>query len=65
MIVYQPSVTTNEIDKAVHNMIIEAGGYPSQLGFCGFPKGVCTSVNECVCNGIPDSRQLQVLYNDT
>ncbi|KAF3330090.1 methionine aminopeptidase 1B [Carex littledalei] len=55
----RPSVTTNEIDKAVHSMIIEAGGYPSQLGFCGFPKSVCTSVNECVCNGIPDSRQLQ------
>ncbi|GJN32417.1 hypothetical protein PR202_gb20926 [Eleusine coracana subsp. coracana] len=34
----KPSVTTNEIDKAVHNMIIEAGAYPSPLGYCGFPK---------------------------
>ncbi|KAJ4813175.1 Methionine aminopeptidase [Rhynchospora pubera] len=55
----RPSVTTKEIDKAVHSMIIEAGAYPSQLGFCGFPKSISTSVNECVCHGIPDSRQLQ------
>lgn len=53
-------MTTNEIDKAVHQMIIEAGAYPSPLGYGGFPKSVCTSVNECMCHGIPDSRQLQV-----
>ena len=41
-------------------MIIEAGAYPSPLGYGGFPKSVCTSVNECMCHGIPDSRQLQV-----
>ncbi|KAK4399913.1 Methionine aminopeptidase 1B, chloroplastic [Sesamum angolense] len=50
---------TNEIDKAVHQMIIDAGAYPSPLGYGGFPKSVCTSVNECMCHGIPDSRQLQ------
>ncbi|KAF3431797.1 hypothetical protein FNV43_RR26533 [Rhamnella rubrinervis] len=55
----RPSVTTNEIDKAVHRMIIDAGAYPSPLGYGGFPKSVCTSVNECMCHGIPDSRQLQ------
>lgn len=55
----RPSVTTNEIDKAVHQMIIETGAYPSPLGYGGFPKSVCTSVNECMCHGIPDSRQLQ------
>ncbi|KAG2645613.1 hypothetical protein PVAP13_2KG434700 [Panicum virgatum] len=55
----KPSVTTNEIDTAVHNMIIEAGAYPSPLGYRGFPKSICTSVNECVCHGIPDSTQLQ------
>ncbi|XP_020591998.1 methionine aminopeptidase 1B, chloroplastic-like [Phalaenopsis equestris] len=54
-----PSITTNEIDIAVHNMIIDAGAYPSPLGYGGFPKSVCTSVNECMCHGIPDSRQLQ------
>lgn len=59
--IYQPSVTTNEIDKAVHQMIIDAGAYPSPLGYGGFPKSVCTSVNECMCHGIPDSRQLQVV----
>lgn len=53
-------MTTNEIDKAVHQMIIEAGAYPSPLGYGGFPKSVCTSVNECMCHGIPDSRRLQV-----
>jgi len=57
---YQPSVTTDEIDKAVHKMIIDAGAYPSPLGYGGFPKSVCTSVNECMCHGIPDSRELQV-----
>ncbi|KMT08211.1 hypothetical protein BVRB_6g142650 [Beta vulgaris subsp. vulgaris] len=55
----KPSVTTDEIDKAVHQMIIDAGAYPSPLGYGGFPKSVCTSVNECMCHGVPDSRQLQ------
>ncbi|KAM3691381.1 hypothetical protein ACB098_08G011000 [Castanea mollissima] len=55
----RPSVTTDEIDKAVHQMIIDAGAYPSPLGYGRFPKSVCTSVNECMCHGIPDSRQLQ------
>ncbi|XP_024399780.1 methionine aminopeptidase 1D, chloroplastic/mitochondrial isoform X2 [Physcomitrium patens] len=52
-------VTTDEIDKAVHQMIIDAGAYPSPLGYGGFPKSVCTSVNECICHGIPDSRPLE------
>ncbi|KAL1807779.1 hypothetical protein DCAR_0727163 [Daucus carota subsp. sativus] len=55
----RPSVTTNEIDEAVHQMIIEAGAYPSPLGYGSFPKSVCTSVNECMCHGIPDSRKLE------
>ena len=54
-------MTTNEIDKVVHQMIVDAGAYPSPLGYGGFPKSVCTSVNECMCHGIPDSRQLQVV----
>lgn len=56
----QPFVTTDEIDKAVHSMVIESGAYPSPLGYGGFPKSVCTSVNECMFHGVPDSRQLQV-----
>lgn len=52
---------TDEIDQAVHQMIIDNGAYPSPLGYGGFPKSVCTSVNECICHGIPDSRALEVL----
>ncbi|XP_010548408.1 PREDICTED: methionine aminopeptidase 1D, chloroplastic/mitochondrial isoform X2 [Tarenaya hassleriana] len=55
----KPGITTDEIDEAVHQMIIENGAYPSPLGYGGFPKSVCTSVNECICHGIPDSRPLE------
>ncbi|KAG6499769.1 hypothetical protein ZIOFF_039561 [Zingiber officinale] len=55
----QPGTMTDDIDKAVHQMIIENGAYPSPLGYGGFPKSVCTSVNECICHGIPDSRPLE------
>ncbi|CAI0429939.1 unnamed protein product [Linum tenue] len=55
----KPGVKTDEIDEAVHQMIIENGAYPSPLGYGGFPKSVCTSVNECICHGIPDSRELE------
>ncbi|XWS29862.1 hypothetical protein CRYUN_Cryun24cG0066500 [Craigia yunnanensis] len=49
----KPGITTDEIDQAVHKMIIDNGAYPSPLGYGGFPKSVCTSVNECICYGIP------------
>lgn len=55
----KPGVTTDAIDKAVHQMIVERGAYPSPLGYGGFPKSVCTSINECICHGIPDSRELR------
>ncbi|KAM7251706.1 hypothetical protein ACFE04_023589 [Oxalis oulophora] len=55
----KPGVKTDEIDEAVHQMIIDNGAYPSPLGYGGFPKSVCTSVNECICHGIPDSRPLE------
>ncbi|PVH67006.1 hypothetical protein PAHAL_1G407600 [Panicum hallii] len=55
----KPGITTDEIDKAVHQMIVDNGAYPSPLGYCGYPKSVCTSVNECICHGIPDSRPLE------
>uniref|UniRef100_A0A1D2A5U4 Methionine aminopeptidase n=2 Tax=Auxenochlorella protothecoides TaxID=3075 RepID=A0A1D2A5U4_AUXPR len=54
-----PGVTTDEIDAAVHEATIAAGAYPSPLSYGTFPKSVCTSVNECICHGIPDSRPLQ------
>ena len=54
----RPGITTDEIDRLVHELSIKAGGYPSPLNYRGFPKSVCTSVNEVICHGIPDSRPL-------
>ncbi len=47
-------VTTEEINTWVHNYTVEHGGIPAPLGFEGFPKSVCVSINEQVCHGIPD-----------
>lgn len=55
----KPGISTDAIDKQVHQMIVDNGAYPSPLNYGRFPKSVCTSVNECVCHGIPDSRILQ------
>ncbi|MBV7363992.1 type I methionyl aminopeptidase [Actinomycetaceae bacterium TAE3-ERU4] len=55
----KPGVTTDEIDIAAHNFIIEQGAYPSCLGYMGFPKSICTSINEVICHGIPDNRPLE------
>jgi methionyl aminopeptidase len=54
-----PGVTTDAIDAFVHELTIERGAYPSPLNYNGFPKSVCTSVNEVICHGIPDARELQ------
>ena len=51
-------VATDEIDRFVHGAAVSAGAYPSPLGYRGYPKSVCTSVNEVICHGIPDSRRL-------
>lgn len=51
-------MTTDAIDEAVHNWTIEAGAYPSPLHYKGFPKSVCTSVNNVAAHGIPDLRSL-------
>ncbi len=48
-----PGVSTQEIDDLVHNMTVQMGGIPAPLGYEGFPKSVCTSINEVVCHGIP------------
>ena len=53
-----PGVTTEEIDAYVHQLYIERDSYPSPLNYNGYPKSVCTSVNEVICHGIPDSRPL-------
>ena len=54
-----PGVTTDELDQVAHRFLIENGAYPSTLGYRGFPKSCCTSVNEVICHGIPDARPLQ------
>ncbi|MEW5297135.1 MAG: hypothetical protein WDW38_005957 [Sanguina aurantia] len=55
----RPGITTDEIDRIVHEATIERGAYPSPLNYYNFPKSVCTSVNEVICHGIPDKRELQ------
>lgn len=52
-------VTTDEIDRVVHEKCLELGCYPSPLNYRKFPKSCCTSVNEVICHGIPDMRVLQ------
>lgn len=55
-----PGVTTEEIDKVVYDVTTKMGGIPAPLDYEGFPKSVCTSINEVVCHGIPcESRVLQ------
>ena len=54
-----PGVTTDELDAVGHQVLVEAGAYPSTLGYRGFPKSLCTSVNEVICHGIPDSTVLE------
>ncbi|HET9501887.1 MAG TPA: type I methionyl aminopeptidase [Marmoricola sp.] len=55
----QPGVTTDELDRVGHEFLCDHGAYPSTLGYRGFPKSLCSSVNEVVCHGIPDSRVVQ------
>jgi len=55
----KPGITTDEIDKQVHEAILAEGAYPSPLNYSGFPKSCCSSVNEVICHGIPDTRPLQ------
>ncbi len=57
--VIAPGVTTDELDRVGHEFLLDHGAYPSTLGYRGFPKSLCTSVNEVVCHGIPDSRPLE------
>ena len=54
-----PGVTTDELDRIAHEYMCDHGAYPSCLGYMGFPKSICTSVNEVICHGIPDSTVLK------
>lgn len=54
-----PGVTTDELDRVAHEFMVDHGAYPSTLGYRGFPKSLCTSLNEVICHGIPDSTVLR------
>jgi methionyl aminopeptidase len=50
----QPGVTTDYLDQVGHEFLVSHGAYPSTLGYRGYPKSLCTSLNEVICHGIPD-----------
>ena len=52
-----PGITTGELDRLCHDFIVAGGAVPAPLGYKGFPKSICTSVNHVVCHGIPDPRK--------
>ncbi|MEE1939898.1 type I methionyl aminopeptidase [Streptomyces sp. TRM 70361] len=54
-----PGVTTDKLDEVAHEYLCDHGAYPSTLGYRKFPKSLCTSVNEVICHGIPDSTVLR------
>ena len=55
----KPGVTTDELDQVAHDFIISQGAYPSTLGYRGYPKSICSSLNEVICHGIPDNTVLE------
>jgi len=54
-----PGITTDELDRIGHEFLCDHGAYPSTLGYRGFPKSLCSSVNEVICHGIPDDRRIE------
>jgi methionyl aminopeptidase len=54
----RPGVTTDELDAIGHDFLVAHDAYPSALGYRGYPKSICTSVNEVICHGIPDDTAL-------
>jgi methionyl aminopeptidase len=55
----RPGVTTDELDAIGHDFLVAHDAYPSALGYRGYPKSICTSINEAICHGIPDDTVLQ------
>jgi methionyl aminopeptidase len=53
-----PGVTTDELDRVGHEFLCDHGAYPSTLGYRGYPKSLCTSLNEVICHGIPDDTEV-------
>jgi methionyl aminopeptidase len=54
-----PGVTTDDLDVVAHEAYVARGAFPSTLNYHGYPKSICTSVNEVICHGIPDDRELE------
>jgi len=54
-----PGITTEELDQIGHDYLCDHGAYPSTLGYRGYPRSLCSSLNEVICHGIPDSTVLQ------
>jgi methionyl aminopeptidase len=54
----KPGITTDQLDKIAHEFLIEHNAYPSTLGYRGYPKSICSSINEVICHGIPDDTVL-------
>jgi methionyl aminopeptidase len=52
-------ITTNELDKIAHEYVLSKGATSAPLGYHGFPKSICTSINACVCHGVPDGTKLK------
>jgi methionyl aminopeptidase len=57
--VVAPGVTTDALDRVAHDYMVDHGAYPSTLGYKNFPKSCCTSLNEVICHGIPDSTVIE------
>ena len=55
----RPGVTTDHLDAVAHEYLCDHGAYPASLNYRGYPKSICTSVNEVICHGIPDGRPLE------
>lgn len=55
----KPGVTTDELDRIAHEFLISNNAYPSTLGYRGYPKSICSSINEVICHGIPDDTELK------
>ena len=55
----RPGVTTDHLDRMAHEFILDHGAYPSTLGYRGYPKSLCSSINEVICHGIPDDTVLE------
>src|SRR2546430_5078434 len=55
----KPGAVTDDIDAVIHEFLLDNGAYPSTLGYRGYPKSCCVSLNEVICHGIPDSTRIE------